>query len=133
MNPHYPEMAARARHRCEYCRAPEALFNVTHEVEHIVPRAKGGPDHPDNLALSCRHCNLRKQVRTEGTDPNTGRTAPLFNPRSHRWEEHFRVDLEAKTIQGLTPVGRATVECLDLNSPTQLFARQQWARLDEWP
>jgi len=27
MNPHYARVAQRAGHRCEYCRAPEAVFN----------------------------------------------------------------------------------------------------------
>ena len=39
MNPHYPEVALRAGHRCEYCYAPEAVFNLPLEVEHIVPLA----------------------------------------------------------------------------------------------
>ena len=37
MNPRYAPVAERAGHRCEYCRAPEAIFNFPFEVEHIVP------------------------------------------------------------------------------------------------
>ena len=37
MNPNYPFVAERACHRCEYCHAPEAIFNFPFEVEHIVP------------------------------------------------------------------------------------------------
>lgn len=39
MNPNYPPVAERAGHRCEYCHAPEAIFNVLFEVEHIIPLA----------------------------------------------------------------------------------------------
>jgi hypothetical protein len=42
MNPRYPLVAKRAGHHCEYCRAPEALFNLSFEVEHVVPPRRGG-------------------------------------------------------------------------------------------
>jgi hypothetical protein len=48
MNPHYRVVAQRAGHRCEYCRAPEAVFNFPFEVEHICeskPAAKGRSLH----------------------------------------------------------------------------------------
>jgi hypothetical protein len=32
MNPHYEVVALRAGHRCEYCHAPEAVFNFPFEV-----------------------------------------------------------------------------------------------------
>jgi hypothetical protein len=54
LNPLYPQIAERAEHRCEYCRAPEAIFNFPFEVEHILPSTRGGVDEPFNLALACR-------------------------------------------------------------------------------
>jgi 5-methylcytosine-specific restriction endonuclease McrA len=50
MNPYYPLVAERAAHRCEYCHAPELIFNVPFEVDHIIPISKGGSDDPSNLA-----------------------------------------------------------------------------------
>ena len=35
MNPHYPLVAQRAAHLCEYCRVTEIVFNLPFEVEHI--------------------------------------------------------------------------------------------------
>jgi hypothetical protein len=32
MNPHYPQVALRAGYRCEYCHAPEAVFNLPLET-----------------------------------------------------------------------------------------------------
>jgi HNH endonuclease len=52
MNKHYARVAERAAHRCEYCQAPEVIFNLVFEVEHIIPRALNGPDDESNLALS---------------------------------------------------------------------------------
>ena len=34
------------------------------DVDHILPRAKGGTDHPDNLQLLCSGCNRSKGSRT---------------------------------------------------------------------
>lgn len=50
MNQHYTAVALRAGHRCEYCHAPEVIFNFPFEVEHIIPISHDGPDHKDNLA-----------------------------------------------------------------------------------
>lgn len=60
MNPQYRRVAQRAAHKCEYCGAPEAIFNFPFEVEHIIPQSQGGVDDETNLALSCRACNIHK-------------------------------------------------------------------------
>src|SRR5512142_856193 len=51
MNPHYAVVAERAVHRCEYCGAPEAIFNLPFEVEHIIPPGRGGADHENDLVM----------------------------------------------------------------------------------
>ena len=42
--------------RCAYC----AKENVPLQMEHIVPRAKGGSDRIRNLTLACEKCNSAK-------------------------------------------------------------------------
>jgi len=74
MNKHYAEVAHRAGHRCDYCRAPEFIFNLPFEVEHIVPTSREGRDDESNLALACRACNLADLLR--GSDA-TPRRQPL--------------------------------------------------------
>jgi len=116
---------ARADGRCEYCRRYQDLIGETFfEVEHIIPRAHGGPGHPNNLAFACRRCNLLKGDATEALDRRTGRFVPLFNPRRDRWSEHFRRSRDKLRIYGRTATGRATVERLRLNSPAEQRARQ---------
>jgi len=44
--------------RCVYCARPLELAEVT--LDHVVPRALGGHSGADNLAASCRGCNVRK-------------------------------------------------------------------------
>ncbi len=126
------DVAARAQHRCEYCHAPEAAFNLPFEVEHIVPVSRGGSDRETNLALACRSCNLFKSAHVAGFDAETEREVRLLHPREDEWEKHFRVE-ESGEITGLTPVGRVTVARLGVNSAAQLAARRQWMRLDLFP
>jgi hypothetical protein len=129
VNPHYPLIAARACHACEYCRAPEAVFNLPFEVEHVTPRARGGETGEDNLALSCRSCNLYKSDFVRAEDELTRQEVGLFNPRLDAWHEHFLIIEEAGEIKGLTASGRATVSRLRINSVAQVEARKQWLRL----
>jgi hypothetical protein len=133
MNPRYPAVARRASHRCEYCRAPEAIFNFPFEVEHVVPSSRGGPDDEANLALTGRACNLHKSDHLAGRDEVTNSDVPLFNPRTDRWAEHFELDADRGEIRGLTTTGRATVPRLRMNDPVQLMARLLWIQLRLYP
>lgn len=133
MNPLYPLVARRAGHRCEYCRAPEAIFNLPFEVEHIDPTSRSGSDDESNRALACRSCNVFKSDRIDGFDEVTGEIVRLFHPRIDVWEEHFRVDIDSGNILGLTPAGRATIAVLQMNRPSQVSARRQWAQLALFP
>jgi 5-methylcytosine-specific restriction endonuclease McrA len=47
---------------CVYCKKE----NVPLQVEHIVPRSKGGSNRPSNLTVSCEKCNLKKGVQSIG-------------------------------------------------------------------
>jgi hypothetical protein len=133
MSPHYPLVAQRAGHRCEYCHAPEAIFNFPFEVEHAIPQSQHGPDDDSNLALACRACNLHKSDHTTGHDPDTQEAVPLFNPRRDCWEDHFEVERETGTVLGRTPVGRGTLARLRMNTSVQIEARRMWMRLGIFP
>jgi hypothetical protein len=111
--------------RCEFCVAPERVFNLEFEVEHIVPSARGGADDLDNLALACRACNLRKGTAVEARDPLSGELVQLFNPRRDGWAEHFRLHLDGR-IEGRTAMGRVTVAQLAMNRRTAMRARRLW-------
>ena len=73
---------ARADGRCEYCRRYQDLVGETFfEVEHILPRSRGGLTIPLNLALACRRCNVLKGYAIEAFDRRTGQFVSLFHPR----------------------------------------------------
>ncbi|MFN8485953.1 MAG: HNH endonuclease signature motif containing protein [Caldilineaceae bacterium] len=133
MNPHYILVAKRALHRCEYCHAPEIVFNFPFEVEHIIPLAREGMNIESNWALACRSCNLHKGSYITALDPEANTAVRLFHPREEHWEEHFEVNLESGLIVGKTASGRATIICLGMNSQLQLMARRQWMSLGIFP
>jgi hypothetical protein len=133
MNPFYTAIAQRANHCCEYCKAPEVVFNFPFEVEHIVPLSRSGSNDEMNLALACRSCNLRKGNRIGGVSSQSKIEARFFHPRKDLWSEHFEVNPNSGEIVGKTPVGEVTVEYLEMNSPTQVSARQLWLRLGLFP
>ena len=133
MNRHDVDVAERAGHRCHYCHAPEAIFNLPFEVEHIVPTSREGLDHESNLALACRACNLFKSDQQRSIDEATGEVVGLLHPRRVRWDEHFRVESQDGSIRGLTAVGRTTVSCLRMNRDAQREARLSWIQLKLYP
>lgn len=45
---------------CVYCGATGDGL----ELDHVLPRSRGGSDLPDNLALACQTCNRSKGART---------------------------------------------------------------------
>ena len=48
---------------CNGCRVAFPFRNFT--VDHIIPRSRGGTDHPDNLQLLCAACNSLKGNRSQ--------------------------------------------------------------------
>ena len=114
----------RAGERCEYCRCHDGFSTETFEVEHILPRAKGGLTIIQNLAYACSGCNGRKATRTAAPDPLTGTLVPLVNPRLDHWAEHFIWRAGYTEITGLTKSGRATLDALQLNRPAVVNLRR---------
>jgi hypothetical protein len=100
-------------------------------LDHVVPRAAGGPTVAENLALACVSCSLRKWAKQTAPDPDSGEEVPLFNPRTQVWVEHFRWD--GPRMLPLTPIGRATVAALALNRPLILAIRQEEAARGHHP
>jgi hypothetical protein len=68
-----------------------------------------------NLALACQGCNNCKSSRTQSYEPITGTRVRLFHPRKDRWRVHFAWSHDLLRVEGLTRIGRATVEILELN------------------
>jgi hypothetical protein len=115
-----------AKDQCGYCRSFQKYVLGLLEIEHIIPKAKGGTDEEDNLWLACRLCNSYKGIQTQGKDSITGVIVPLFNPRKQKWSEHFDWRDDGAYLIGINVCGRATVEALQLNNKIAIAVRQAW-------
>lgn len=92
----------------------------------------------DNLILACHRCNMRRYNFTTGIDPQTGSVVLLFNPRVMSWFEHFSWSMDRLRVVGLTAVGRATCQRLDINDDEHdegsiIGARCLWLRGGWYP
>ncbi len=52
----------RDAHQCQYCGKRPPLRELN--IDHVVPRSRGGDDSWENLVTACRTCNLRKGWKT---------------------------------------------------------------------
>jgi 5-methylcytosine-specific restriction endonuclease McrA len=48
---------ARDGHRCQYCGAQ------AENIDHVIPRSRGGPHAWENVVAACRRCNTAKEDR----------------------------------------------------------------------
>lgn len=118
---------------CAYCRSLERLMGVPFEIEHIIPTAVGGATVYENLCLACPVCNRYKAVRLSGIDSVTNQLTNLFHPRQDRWNEHFAWNESGSVLIGLSPVGRVTIDCLQMNRPAIVDLRGYWSALGLHP
>ena len=126
-------VAEDAAHRCGYCLSVEAVIGVPFEMDHLIPESLGGRTVRENLWLCCGPCNDRKGTRISAIDAQTGQRVRVFHPRRDEWLQHFRWTANGELIEGLTPIGRATVLALELNRPLLVTARRAWVRVGWHP
>ena len=119
-------LSIQAKNRCGYCLAHQEYIPWILEIEHIIPKSKGGTDNEENLWLACHSCNLFKSDQTNRRDPLTGRRVRLFNPRRQQWKRHFGWSEDGTIIIGRTACGRATVIALNLNNMVAVTVRRNW-------
>jgi hypothetical protein len=103
----------RAGDRCEYCQISSQHDSLTFQIDHIIATKHLGTDDPENLALACWSCNVRKGPNVAGIDSITKQMAALFHPRCQVWSKHFR--WTGPELLGLTPEGRVTIQVLGIN------------------
>jgi len=121
----------RAGGRCEYCLMHEDDGTLPHQPDHIIAAQHGGEPVLENLALACCRCNWLKGPNLASVDPVTRERAWVFNPRRHRWADHFKLD--GGKIIGVTAIGRATVFLLQFNLPDRVRLRRELQRNGRYP
>jgi len=120
----------RARGACEYCLLPiVGAFNVDHIIppgkwtDYVKGRLTGvppqpgrrGPDHLDNYACACPHCNNQKGEEVARRDVSG--LVRLFDPRYDHWPDYFVFEESRYLfVVGVPPEGRATQLQLGFNN-----------------
>ncbi len=66
-------------YQCQYCARPFALREL--DIDHVVPRSRGGEASWTNLVTACQSCNRRKGRRT----PTEAGMPLLRHPIAPRW------------------------------------------------
>lgn len=76
----------RDRHTCQYCRKekPERDLNL----DHVIPRDKGGKTTWTNIVTSCIRCNTRKANKL----PREANMFPMNSPVKPRWRPLFGIE-----------------------------------------
>jgi 5-methylcytosine-specific restriction endonuclease McrA len=83
----------RDKHICQYC---GRIFEVRDlNLDHVIPRDKGGRTTWENLVTSCVRCNTRKSNKL----PSEARMFPLQEPRPPRWRPFFSAVRGMKTCE----------------------------------
>lgn len=75
----------RDRYTCQYCGKrfdPREL-----NIDHVIPRAKGGRTSWENVVCSCIRCNTRKANKL----PSQAKMFPLNEPGTPKWRPLFGV------------------------------------------
>jgi hypothetical protein len=121
----------RARGRCEYCQLPQAEAAEPFNSDHVIARQHRGVSTEENLAFACASCNRHKGPNIAGIDPDTLQAVTLFNPRRDVWAEHF--EWEGAVLKGRTPIGRVTVQVLDINNADRVLLRTLLIDLGVFP
>jgi len=69
---------ARDSHRCQYC------GHAAENIDHVVPRSRGGEHSWENVVASCRACNARKEDRLLSETELSLRRIPIA-PHATLW------------------------------------------------
>jgi hypothetical protein len=121
----------RAENCCEYCHLSQKGQEATFHIDHVIPFVSEGETTFENLALACVSCSLRKGAKRIVVDSETMKEVRLFNPRTDNWKDHFQ--WSGIILIGTTPIGRATIETLDLNRRLILAIREEEILLGRHP
>ena len=89
-------MSTDRRTECFYCGHPADA------LDHVVPRSRGGTNHPSNLVPACHSCNSGKRARTIGeyrlAQARKAAGVPYFTPSQLVYLERIGVTLPTAAV-----------------------------------
>jgi hypothetical protein len=91
------DVLKRDRFTCSYCgrTPPEVLLHV----DHIIPRADGGPDDFENLTAACSDCNLGKGARPLSSSVRPGPSADELRERIAQAQAYLELMAEVRDVR----------------------------------
>lgn len=123
----------RASHCCEYCRTLDSYLPHDFTMDHLLPISMFGTNDFENLAYACFICNRLKSNKLKVFDSMLEIWVDLFNPRIHKWKEHFFWSEDATEIIGKTSIGSMTIATLKLNRYKLLQCRKNLIEIGKHP
>ncbi len=78
----------RDKNTCQYCGAVFERKDLN--LDHVVPREKGGATHWENIVCSCITCNAKKANRT----PREANMKLIQKPTQPKWRPFMQVNLK---------------------------------------
>jgi len=77
--------------QCQYCgrRSPDVIL----EVDHVIPKSKGGVDETENLVTACFYCNRGKaanKLSKKKMQRNMAEAAKLEKERGEQLKEYYK-------------------------------------------
>ena len=81
----------RDKNTCQYC--GKKFDRRELNLDHVIPRDRGGPTTWDNIVCSCVPCNTRKGNRT----PREASMHLIQQPRKPKWRPFIQVSFGVKT------------------------------------
>ncbi len=84
-------LMVRDAHQCQYCGKTPPVRDLN--IDHVMPRSRGGPDSWENLVTACRVCNLRKGWKT----PEEANMRLARKPARPKWSTAAQIMLGTQT------------------------------------
>src|SRR5262245_17263641 len=78
----------RDKNTCQYC--GRVFDRKDLNLDHVIPRDRGGPTTWENIVCSCVPCNTRKGNRT----PSEARLTLIRKPKRPKWRPFVQINLE---------------------------------------
>ncbi len=88
---------ARDNHICQYC--GRSIVRNEINLDHVIPRSKGGTSTWENVVCCCYSCNRKKGGRT----PEQAGMKLLSTPKRPKWTPYVNFSLQRLTHQEWRP------------------------------
>jgi len=112
----------RACGQCEYCMMPSDWDPLPFCIDHVIAQAARGSHNRVQSGPLLFQLQYAKGPNIAGLDPENGLITRLFHPRTDTWMAHF--DWIGPVLGGKSPIGRVTLQVLNINDPVRVEHRR---------